>query len=210
MAARRCAGRRLRTAVTHAPGRAAAPAAFTSALTSLRRARHRPEVALAEAPAPHGLAPYSAALTADVFVGDHELATGRLVLLHDPAGHETWRGVFRLVTYLRADVEPEMVVDPLLPEVGWGWLVEALHEAGAGYVEPSGTVTRVVSEGFGALATRPASAQMEMRASWTPVDANLGPHLHGWCELLCTAAGVPAAPSPGVPLLPDRSPPFRR
>lgn len=186
--------------------RDAPPAAFAAALASLRTASVRPDVVLTEAPAPQRLAPYSVALTADVLVDDRELATGRLVLLHDPVGHETWRGVFRLVTYMRAELEPEMVADPLLPGVGWAWLLEALHEAGAGYVEPSGTVTRAASDGFGALATRPASAQIEIRASWTPVDVDLGPHLHAWCELLCTAAGVPLEASSRVlPFLPDRS-----
>ena len=44
-----------------------------------------------------------------------ELGTGRLVLLHDPAGHEAWQGTFRVVTYVRAELEPEMAADPLLP-----------------------------------------------------------------------------------------------
>ena len=62
-----------------------------------------------------------------------ELATGRLVLLHDPAGHEAWQGTFRVVTYVRAELEPEMASDPLLPGVGWAWLTEALDGHGAGF-----------------------------------------------------------------------------
>ena len=60
-----------------------------------------------------------------------ELGTGRFVLLHDPAGHETWNGTFRVVTFVRAAVEPEVAADPMLPSVGWSWLVEALEGAPA-------------------------------------------------------------------------------
>ena len=101
------------------------PEEFSRALASLRAGSPRPEVVLEETPAPQRLAPYAVALTADVVAGlpaddeDTELGTGRLVLLHDPAGHEAWEGTFRLVTYVRADLEHEMASDPLLPGVGW-------------------------------------------------------------------------------------------
>ena len=48
------------------------------------------------------------------------------MLLYDPDGQEGWDGVFRLVAYIRAEVEPEIAADPLLGEVGWSWLSEAL------------------------------------------------------------------------------------
>ncbi len=55
-----------------------------------------------------------------------ELATGRLVLLHDPDGEQAWDGVLRLVVYVRAEVDAELASDPLLPDVGWSWLTDAL------------------------------------------------------------------------------------
>jgi hypothetical protein len=134
-------------------------------------------------------------MTADVLAGDEELATGRLVLLHDPAGHEAWQGTFRVVTYARADLEPEIAADPLLPGVGWAWLTEALDGHGAAFAAASGTVTRVASESFGAMAAEPGSAQIEIRASWTPLDDAFGAHLLGWCDLLCTTAGLPPVPA---------------
>ena len=97
-----------------------------------------------------------------------DLADGRLVLLHDPAGHDAWQGTFRLVTLVRAELEPEMAADPLLPEVCWSWLTGALQARGLSYGEPSGTVTRASSHYFGGLAERPAASQIEIRASWTP------------------------------------------
>jgi hypothetical protein len=179
------------------------PEDFRSALRSLRAATPRPEVVLAETPAPQRLAPHAVAMTADVLVGDEELATGRLVLLHDPAGHEAWQGTFRVVTYVRADLEPEIAADPLLPGVGWAWLTEALDSHGAAFTAASGTVTRVASESFGAMSEQPGSAQIEIRASWTPLDDAFDAHLLAWCDLLCTTAGLPPVPT-GVLSLPSR------
>ncbi len=192
-----------------APGADGSPEPFERALARLREAVIRPEVRVQEAPAPQRLAPYAVALSADVTADGEDAGTGRLVLLHDPAGHETWQGTFRLVTYVRADLEPEMAADPLLPGVGWAWLVESLDARGVPYGEPSGTVTRVASESFGTMAGRPASADIEIRASWTPLPSGnddvpeLAAHVEAWCEVLCACAGLPPVPQ-GVAVLPDR------
>ncbi len=166
-------------------------------------ARYRPEVVVEEVPAPQRVAPYSAAITADVVIDDAELATGRLVLLHDPEGHEAWQGTFRCVAYVRAEIDAEMVTDPLLGTVAWGWLTEALDAEGAHYQAPSGTVTRVASESFGGMSDEPARAEIELRASWTPVDDTIEAHAQAWGTLLCTAAGLPPMP-PGVVAIPHR------
>ncbi len=178
------------------------PAVFREAVRQLRTAPVRAEVSREELPAPQRIAPYSAAMSADVVVDEEELSSGRIVLLHDPDGNDAWDGTFRLVVYARADLEPEMVTDPLLSAVGWTWLHDALAAHGAEYVAPSGTVTRVASESFGGMADEPATAQIEIRASWTPVG-DLGPHVEAWAELLCTAAGLPPVPA-GVVAMPSR------
>ena len=180
------------------------PAEFTRALAALREVVLRPEVVLEETPAPHRLAPFALALSAEVLVGGDELATGRLVLLHDPAGHESWDGTFRVVTFVRASLEPEMVSDPMLPGVGWAWLQEALTARGAHAVATSGTVTRVASESFGTMVGRPATAEIEIRASWTPVDEAWAAHLEAWADVMCVSAGLPPVPD-GVVVLPGRS-----
>lgn len=179
---------------------------FTQALGELRGARLRPEVRLAEVPAPQRIAPYAVALTAEVVgsAGDEaELASGRFVLLHDPAAPEPWEGVWRVVTFARAELEPELASDPMLGSVGWSWLIDSLDGHGLGYTAEAGTVTRVVSESFAGLSDRPASVEMEVRASWTPLGASLGDHLLAWGDLLCTIAGLPPLPQ-GVIALPGR------
>ena len=179
---------------------------FTQALSALRTARLRPEVRLTEVPAPQRIAPYAVALTAEV-VGsagdDDELASGRFVLLHDPSAPEPWDGVWRAVTFARAELEPEVASDPMLGAVGWSWLIDALDSHRLSYAAEAGTVTRVVSESFAGLSDRPASVEMEVRASWTPIGADIGPHLVAWTDLLCTIAGLPPLPE-GVIALPGQ------
>ena len=180
----------------------ATPAEFREAVAQLRAARLRPEVLCEEMPAPQRIAPFASALSADVTVEGEDVGTGRLVLLHDPAGNDAWAGTFRCVAYARAELTPEFAVDPFLAEVAWTWLVEALAAHGAEHTNPSGTVTKVTSESFGGMADDGGTAQLEIRASWTPAG-DIGPHVEAWGELLCTAVGLEPVPE-GVTALPSR------
>ncbi|MFF4210275.1 DUF3000 domain-containing protein [Streptomyces sp. NPDC001796] len=194
-----------------------APLPFRAAVDALKAARLRPEIEIEPSRPPQRLAPHTYALEAAVVADEEDLADGRLVLLHDPAGHEAWQGSFRLVTLVRAELEPEMAADPLLPDVCWSWLTGALQARGLAYGEPSGTVTRASSHYFGGLATRPAVSQIEIRASWTPREGiggvpDTAAHLASWCDLLCQVAGLPPA-GPGdasVVTLPQRRGPQPR
>lgn len=190
-------------------GAPAVPAEFREAVASLHAARLRPEVFCEEMPAPQRIAPYAAALSADVTVDDTDVGTGRIILLHDPAGNDAWEGTFRCVAYARADLDLDLVTDPLLAAVGWSWLIEALDAHGARYTAVSGTVTRVATESFGGMAEEGGTAQIEVRASWSPLPAedggplDLTSHVEAWGELLCTAAGLPPVPE-GVAVMPSR------
>ncbi|MFF8811045.1 DUF3000 domain-containing protein [Streptomyces pactum] len=203
-------------------GRDGAPLAFRHAVAGLRGVRPRAEVELDPTPPPRRLAPFAYALEAVVAADDAEddggteLAEGRLILLHDPEGHESWRGTFRLVTLVHAELEPEMAADPLLPEVCWSWLTGALQGRRVEYLEPSGTVTLAASHHFGGLGDREPSTRIEIRASWTPSDAagvpDTAAHLAAWCDVLCQIAGLPPAQGqePGVVPLPQRRGPRPR
>lgn len=179
------------------------PAAFARAAESLRLSEVRPEIELEDLPAPQRLAPYSAAIGASVYRDDDELAVGRLILLYDPDGQRGWEGPFRLVAYVRADMEPEITSDPLLGPVAWSWLTEALETHQADYSAAGGTVTRAVSEGFGNKADDPVTTELELRASWSPAQEDLSGHVAAWCDLMCLAAGIPPLP-PDVAALPRR------
>ncbi len=111
------------------------------------------------------------------------------------------------MAYCRAEVELELVTDPMMAGVGWSWLTDALEGHGAEHVAASGTVTRVATECFGGMAEDGGTAQVEVRASWTPVvgpdGLDIGPHVEAWGELLCTASGLEPVPE-GVAVLPSR------
>jgi hypothetical protein len=173
------------------------PAPFSAADEAVRRARLRPELVMNEIPSPGNLAPYSIALSADVTPARHgsdsDLGTGRFILLHDPEAPEAWGGDFRVVCFSQAPLETDIGIDPFLADVAWSWLVDALGSRGARYSAASGTATKILSTGFGELASQGDGAQIEIRASWTPLDHNIAAHVEGWGELLCMLAGLPPA-----------------
>jgi Protein of unknown function (DUF3000) len=186
-----------------------AAATFSAAVTDLRACQDqvqaiRPELVFEELPAPRTLAPFATAVGATARLDGSEVASGRFVLLFDPAGQRGWVGPMRVIVYIRAEVEAEIAEDPMVGQVAWSWLTEALDARTAGYAEPSGTVTRVVTEGFGAKRGEPRATGFELRASWSPLLASdgetagpdtgqpgLAGHLAAWCGTLCAAAGLP-------------------
>src|SRR5580658_9462378 len=191
---------------------AAAAAAFLAG----REVQVQRDFVFEDVPAPKRLAPYATAIAATVKQDDADVAWGRLVLLYDPDGQQGWEGSFRLVDYIRAEVEPEIAADPLLGEVGWSWLSEALDTHVPGYAVPSGTVTRVITEGFGAKRDEIPLTGFELRASWSPAapasgkgrkgskaragakipadgdleSLDLSAHISAWCDCLGAAAGL--------------------
>jgi hypothetical protein len=177
-----------------------APAVFLAATASLDATAIRPEVRLSQLRPPQRLAPWSHAIAADVLAPDgEELASGRLVVLYDPDGHDGWDGVLRLVAYASAEVEEDIAADPSLHEVGWSWLADALSERGAPHVAAGGTVTQTTSRRFGDIAdVESITRSLELRASWTALDSDLSSHLLAFADLLCQAAGLP--PEGVVPL----------
>lgn len=176
--------------------------AFERLIDLLRTFTPRAEVALIEVPAPQKLATFAFAFSADVSNGligeeENEVANGRFVLLHEPGGQATWDGEFRCVTFVSADVDAVMQEDPLLPEVGWSWFLESLESNDCEFNAPSGTVTRVSSASFGKLSPRSDDAEIEIRASWTPIITEpheLMKHIQSWCNLISEVAGLPPVP----------------
>src|ERR1700752_2630812 len=170
----------------------------------------RPEIELGPIRPPQRLAPYSYALGAEVKHPDLEIvpersegdAFGRLILVYDPEGADAWDGTTRLVAYIQADLDPSEAVDPLLPEVAWSWLVDALESRAEHATALGGTVTATTSVRYGDISGPPRAYQLELRASWTATSTDLGPHVQAFCEGLEHAAGLPPA---GVTDLGSRS-----
>ncbi len=188
----------------------AEPTQFREAVAAMNAAEVRPEIELGPIRPPQRLAPHSYALGAEVRRPDSDIipensegdAFGRLILLHDPDGAEAWDGTMRLVAYIQADLDPSEAVDPLLPEVAWSWLVDALESRSEHVTALGGTVTATTSVRYGDISGPPRAHQLEMRASWTATTPALGTHVEAFCEVLEHAAGLPPA---GVTDLGSRS-----
>ena len=175
--------------------------AFEARVRPLLDVPIRPEFSIEQAPSPQRLAPHAFTLTADAVtdgssasVGAHvESASGRFVVLHDPDGVDEWEANDRIVIFARCDVEPELLADPLIHEVAWSWVTEALdnHEV----AQLGGTVTVSSGTSFGSMVERPGDGLVEIRASWTPLEDDLTIHLSLWIEILATLAGLPPVPA---------------
>ena len=166
---------------------------FDAAVAELRATAFRDDIAVREIPTPQNLAPFAIALSADVRPGedgDSVYGTGRFILLHDPDEPDAWGGAWRIVIFAQAPLETEIGTDPLLADVTWSWLVDALDSRDANYPSPSGTSTKTLSKGFGGLADEGDGAQIELRASWTP-EGPFRPHVEAWAELVGMLAGLP-------------------
>ncbi|KAA8958237.1 DUF3000 domain-containing protein [Mycobacterium sp.] len=192
----------------------AEPISFREAVAAMKSATVRSEIKLGPIRPPQRLAPYSYALGAEVAHPEGALSStgsegsvggeafGRLILLYDPDGADAWDGTTRMVAYIQADLDASEAVDPLLPEVAWSWLVDAL-QARAEHIALGGTVATTTSVRYGDISGPPRAHQLELRASWTALTLDIATHVEAFCEVLEYAAGLPPV---GVTDLGSRSP----
>ncbi len=185
---------------------------FDRAIAAMTATPLRPEVGFAQIPSPSRMAPHTWAASGEVLMHDEELASGRLVVLHDPDGNDGWQGRWRMVVLVQAQLEPEFAIESMLGDVAWSWVTESLELADASAHELGCTATRVVSQSYGALASRPSTVDVEMRVSWTPDEEApadphgtvlLAPHFVAWSSMLAAAGGLPPSPAPVAPLTPS-------
>lgn len=172
-----------------------APGVFIEALASLRGHTFRKELHVTQIAPPKRLAPWAVALQAEINespVLDPDFYRGgaRFVFMYDPDGQEAWDGTMRIVCQLTAPMDTEMSSDPLLGEVAWDWLSDALAAHGAAHHNLVGTVTRVYNETFGGLELRGETTELELRASWSPNSTDLAGHLRAWADFIAVSAGL--------------------
>jgi hypothetical protein len=173
------------------------PEEFAAAVASAESATFRPEVDVSPIPAPERIAPWARAWSATVTPqagDDGDQGTSRLVLLYDPSAPVTWSGVWRMVCFAKAPLDQAMSEDPLLPDVAWSWLTDALEAHSAEFARAAGTASTIISTGLGELATDRKGTEMELRASWSPQSPTIKNHMEGWTEFVCMLAGFPPTP----------------
>ena len=152
----------------------------------------REEILLTQIPSPKGIAPEAVAISAEIA---HETASdhgvSRLVFCRDPQMPEGWHSEFRIIGYAKSPIELEMAKDDYTSSMPWEWLRDSLKAAGAQFGHEAGTTTTVISTGHGSLVSQPQHGELEIRASWAPMDFDLSAHLKGWIELVALISGLP-------------------
>ena len=161
-------------------------------LSGIADVQAREEIILTQIPSPKGIAPEAIAISAEIA---HETASdhgvSRLVFCRDTDMPEGWHSEFRIIGYAKSPIELEMAKDDYTSAMPWEWLKDSLGAAGAKFAHEAGTTTTVVSTGHGALVSQPQHGELEIRASWAPMDFDLSTHLRGWIELVALISGLP-------------------
>ncbi|MFM1779178.1 MAG: hypothetical protein RIS51_323 [Actinomycetota bacterium] len=165
---------------------------FASMLRPLTQITLRDEITVTQIPSPKGIAPEALAIAAEI---NHEIRSdhgvSRLVICRDPEEPEGWNSAYRIIGYAKSPVEVHMAKDELMSEMPWEWLKDSLSSKGAKFASEAGTTTTILSTGHGSLVAQPQHAEIEIRASWAPMDSDLIPHVEAWLELLGLISGLP-------------------
>ena len=169
---------------------------FESLVESARSASLPREVTVHEIDAPTGLAPNAIAFAADVTAGTGHLdrGTGRLIFLDDPEEPTAWGGRSRAIVFAQSPLEVDLGSEEMYSAATWAMLLDELTDSNARFAHPAGTVTRVISTGFGDLAPQGRGTQVEVRASWSPGSWDAAPHVEAWARFVCRLAGFPPQP----------------
>lgn len=169
---------------------------FESLVQSARSAELPREVSVHEIDAPSGLAPNAIAFAADVVAGSGHLdrGTGRLIILDDPEEPVAWGGRSRAIIFAQSPLEVDLGSEEMYSAATWSMLIDELGEAGAKFAHAAGTVTRVISTGFGDLEPQGRGSQVEVRASWSPQSWDARTHVEAWARFVCRLAGFPPQP----------------
>ena len=169
-----------------------APAQFAAAALSLAQPWLREELTTSQIPAPERIAPWALAFAAQApNPADTPMnrGVGRIVFLFDPEQFETWGSNMRVIAYGKSPLESDLGIEEDVSHFWWAKLMQALRAHGAKFSHEAGTVTKMTSTGMGSLANDPTASEVEMRASWSPLHDDLGPHLAAWQDLIAAMAG---------------------
>lgn len=170
------------------------PEDFKRAIAGMQRVVARPEIELSPGPTPRKCAAWAASLQASLEVGGEDLGGGKFVLMYDPAGRDEWDGLFRITVLADVTIDPDFATEPMLNHVGWSWLTDALALNEAQHHHLQGAVTYEVTDWFGHTEERPTTVDLSVRASWTPTDFRMNPHVTAWLDTICAMAGMPPLP----------------
>lgn len=170
---------------------------FQAAVDAIRHAEVREELHLKQIEEPEKLATHAIAFSAHIveeLSTSADAGTGRFVLLWEPEMQAAWGSRFRVVCFAKSPLETNIGADELGSDIAWAWLTDALSNRNAEYSNAAGTATRIMSSGYGSLATQADHAELEVRASWSPASFEIGQHLEAWQDLVCIMSGFAHLP----------------
>lgn len=172
-------------------------AEFQAAVDAIRKADVREEIHLKQIEEPDKLATHAIAFSAHIveeLSSPADAGTGRFVLLWEPEMQEAWGSRFRVVCFAKSPLEANIGADELGSDIAWAWLTDALSNRQAAYTNAAGTATRIMSSGYGSLASQADHAELEVRASWSPKSYEIGQHIEAWQDLVCIMSGFSHLP----------------
>lgn len=176
-----------------------APAEFRVALESLKHAAIRSEIDVETIPAPPAIASHAITFKANIkenLTGvEGDAGTGRFVMLWEPEPQEAWASRFRVVIFAKSPLETNIGADEEISDVVWAWLNEALQNRHAEFGAIAGTATRIMSTGYGSLSAQHDHAELELRASWSPLTTDIASSFEAWLDLICIMSGFPNLPA---------------
>ena len=168
------------------------PTEFQLALQGLTEPYLRQELNSHQISSPEGIGDFAAAFASHV-PNTAEAASnrgvGRIVFVYDPAQQETWGSKMRVIAYVKSPLENEMEKEEDSANYYWGLLERSLKKHGSKCTHEAGTITKMASTGMGALATDQTKTEIELRASWSPLEADLSSHFAAWQDLVAAMAG---------------------
>ncbi|MEY4993489.1 MAG: hypothetical protein RIS82_611 [Actinomycetota bacterium] len=175
------------------------PSEFRLALEALRYAQVRDELDIEPLPAPPSIGAFAITFKANVKTAlsgvEGDAGTGRFVMIWEPEPQEAWASNFRIVCFAKSPLETNIGADEQISDVVWAWLTEALANRHASYGAIAGTATRIMSTGYGSLSSQHDHAELELRASWSPLDTNVASSFEAWLDLICIMSGFPNLPT---------------
>lgn len=172
------------------------PAQFATAAMGLSDKLLRSELETHQIPSPEKIAPFALAFATHApnpAETPNNRAAGRIVFLHDPSQFDIWGSNMRVIAYGKSPLAADVIDDTEYAKYWWGTLELALVNHGAKYSASAGTITKMISTGVGSLGNEPVHTEIELRASWSPLEDSLAEHFAAWQDLIADMAGFEIA-----------------
>lgn len=168
------------------------PSEFAEACLGLAEPKLRAELDTVQIDAPDKIAPFALAFAAQVpnrAETPMNRGVGRIVFIYDQSQSETWGSNMRVIAYAKSPYENEMALEDDYANFCWELLTRSLARNQVRYSHEAGTVTKMTATGMGSLSDEKVGSEVEIRASWSPTDLDLGAHFAAWQDLVAGLAG---------------------